>query len=512
MLRLGWGAGAVSVTLAVAGCGLGSGDDPDERGPSATGGEHLVYVPAFVPRSAWAVESDDAILLSRFGCLETLIRYESDGTLRPGLAESWEQSSPTEWTFTLREGVEFQDGTPMDARAVVGAVTHVLEAPTPARSFNSDTISGVEAVDDTTVRVSTPAADVLLPYRFASPNSGILAPKAYSGRQIDIEGTCTGPFAVAKAAQQSLTMERNEKYWGGVPKLATAEVRFVLDGDARVNQLLAGEADVIEGIPPSAQARLAGEDGVEILEDTQPRTTSIMLNASRPPFDDTRVRRALQHAVDTVAIAESVFEGGAVPAGGPFASSDPWAPEEAEPVTLDQDEAKRLLAEARVEPSSLHIELIAYNDQPAFADLAAVIQDQLSQIGVEVDILTGDYASFEPDLLEGDFDAVLLSRGYLVDVGDPAGYLSSDFTCEGGYNIAHYCDSEADVMIRQASATQDAETRHALYARIGDKLQADAAAVFLVLNSGLSATQPEVKGYEMHPLNFYGLTPELSIG
>src|SRR6266540_6031028 len=190
-------------------------------------------------------ETDDGILLSRAGCLETLLRYEPDGTLSENLATSWKQVKPTAWDFQLREGVKFQDGTPMDADAVVGALQHVLDAKTPARSFDPDVVSGVKAVDASTVEITTPAPDMLLPLRMASPNTGILAPKAYEGKQIDIKGTCTGPFTVVKEVpRQSLELERNDNYWGGKPNIASAEVRFVVDGATRVTQVQTGEAQI----------------------------------------------------------------------------------------------------------------------------------------------------------------------------------------------------------------------------------------------------------------------------
>ena len=112
-----------------------------------------------------------------------------------------------------------------------------------------------------------------------------------------------------------------------------------------------------------------------------------------------------------------------------------------------------------MDPESLTIELMAYNDRPEFPDLAAVIQDQLSKLGVDVKIRAGEYASMEPDMLSGDFDAALLSRGYLVDVADPGGYLLSDWACEAGYNIAHYCDPETDQQIKDAVAIEDTDGR-----------------------------------------------------
>ena len=165
--------------------------------------------------------------------------------------------------------------------------------------------------------------------------------------------------------------------------------------------------------------------------------------------------------MDTQAIVDGVYEGSGEPAVGPFGPDTDWAPEGAAPTPVDLDEARALLDQAGVDPESLSIELMAYNDRPEFADVAAVIQDQLGQLGVEVKIKAGEYAALEPDMLSGDFDASLLSRGYLVDVADPGGYLLSDWVCDGGYNIAHYCDPETDQMIDEATAIEDTDARNA---------------------------------------------------
>ena len=104
-----------------------------------------------------------------------------DGEPEPMLATEWNQVEPTTWEFALREGVTFQDGTPMDAEAVAGSLNHLLEVKTPARSFNPDVIAKVSATDESTVQITTPEPDALVPLRVASASSGILAPKAFEG-------------------------------------------------------------------------------------------------------------------------------------------------------------------------------------------------------------------------------------------------------------------------------------------------------------------------------------------
>jgi peptide/nickel transport system substrate-binding protein len=511
MTRIRWACGIALLAMAAAGCGMGDnggGGGDDAEG----GGGHLVYAEQFVPAAAWATETNDAHTLTRAGCLETLAKYSNDGELEPMLATEWNQVEPTTWEFTLRDEVKFQDGTPMDAEAVAGALTHVLEVPTPARAFNADVISAVEAKDESTVQVTTPTPDPLVPLRVANPNAGILSPKAYEGEQIDIQGTCTGPFTVtAEQPGESLTLEANEDYWGGDVTLDSAEVRFIIDGATRATQLQTGEAQIAKALPVANLAALEGDDNLAISELALTRTTTMLLNNSRPPFDDPLVRQAIRSAVDTGAIVDGVYEGRGEPAVGPFGPSTEWAPEGAAPTAVDLDEARALLDQAGVDPESLSIELMAYNDRPEFADVAAVIQDQLGQLGVKVKIKSAEAPALEPDALSGNFDAYLLSRGYLVDVAEPGGYLRSDWTCEGGYNIAHYCDPETDQLIADAVAIEDAAARSDAYAEIAEKLQSEAASVFLVHEHGVYGTQADVANFEPHPLEYYVLTADLAV-
>ena len=509
MRRLRWasGIGIAAVAMIAAGCGVSGGANNTSQGG------RLVYDEQLGPRANWATESDDAHALTHAGCLETLVKYGYDGNLEPMLATKWTQVDPTDWQFTLRDGVKFQNGSPLDADAVVGAIEHVLKAQVPARALNPKVISGVTAVDKSTVKVTTPAPDPMVPLRFASPNSGILAPQAYSGSQIDIKGTCTGPFTVTKEVPgQSLSLTANKSYWGGKPKIASAEVRFIPDGATRTTQIQTGEAQIVRGIPAASLASVKGADGVQTATVALPRTTVLLLNNAKPPFNNPLVRQAIQQALDPKAIVDGVYEGSGQPAVGPFAPGAPWAPSDAQAVGGNQDQARALFQQAGVDPKSLTFQLIAYTDRPEFPDLAAVIQAQLGKLGVKVKIKTSEYAGVEPDLLSGNFDAALLSRGYLVDVADPAGYFNSDWTCGGVYNIAHYCDKQTDQMIKDAAATQDQDARNQKYAEIATRLQSQAASVFLVHEQETWGLRSDVKGFKPHPLDYYVLTAGLSLG
>jgi peptide/nickel transport system substrate-binding protein len=138
--------------------------------------------------------------------------------------------------------------------------------------------------------------------------------------------------------------------------------------------------------------------------------------------------------------------------------------------------------------------------------------DVISKVSAtDESIRAGEYASLEPDLLSGNFDATLLSRGYLVDVADPGGYLLSDWACDGGYNIAHYCDPETDQMIQDAVGIENIDERNAAYQELATKLQSEAS-VFLLHEGAVWGTEADVANFQPHPLDYYVLTADLALG
>lgn len=509
MSRITWVGALVAGALTMSACTFTS-EAP--KGITAAGGGKVVYAETFPPVAAWALESDDAFTLMRAGCLEALVRYEADNSVVGGLAESWKQTKPTAWDFTLREGVTFQDGSPVNAEAVVGALEHALGVTAPARSFNPDVIAGVKALNQNTVRVSTKEPDILVPLRLAGPNSGILAPKAYAGKQIDIAGTCTGPFEVVQqVGRESLKLKANESYRGGDVALDSAEVRFLAEGDARATQIQTGEVQIASYIPPGPAVTIKQDEKIKLETREMPRTTGILLNNDRPPFDNPAARKALRSALNLDAITASVYEGAAKPAIGPFSPNWEWSPPGASPAPFDPKRAKRILADAGIDPSSMAFELVAYTDRAEFADLAAIIQDQLVAIGVKAKIKAGEYGALEPDLLDGKYDATLMSRGYLTDLADPVSYLKSDYGCKGSYNLSQYCDPATDALIEKATSATDAERRNKIYAQVAERLQDDAVSVFLVNETVNVAVSRDIENFRFHPLNHYVLTADLAV-
>ena len=479
----------------------------------AGGHKKITATDSFSPAAGWALETDDAFILSRAGCLESLARRDFDGSLEPSLAESWSRHSPTEWDFKIRAGVTFQDGAPLTAEVVSTALNALLTAAAPPRPFSPKAVKSVEAVDAMTVRITTPSPSVLLPFRLAAPNTGILSPAAHKGGGIDPVGHCTGPFEIVEhVPQQALILKRNDSYWGGDVALEAAELRFIPEGSGRATQLKTGEAQISANLPISEVLSLESNDKIEIQTVEQARTTSLYLNNKKAPLDNEKVRQAIQSAIDASAIAAAIYEGAARPAVGPFGPGDPWTPDDAAVIAHDKARSLALLKEAGVDASSIKLNLLAYVERAELPDLAAVVQAQLGDIGIAVELRIANYGALEPDLLAGNFDMLLLSRGYLSDVADPIGFLTADYSCEGGYNLSQFCDSEIDAKIDAAAAAEGAEERYALYKDIASDLHARAVTVFVVHQQRSDGHAANVQNYQVHPDAYYIFTPELSLG
>lgn len=422
-------------------------------GPARAQADRLVVADTFGGRAGWALETDDAFVLTSAGCMEMLTRIDHDGTVKPGLATSWTQTAATVWDFTLRAGVKFADGTPLDA--------------------------------------------------------GILSPNAFRGERINPVRACTGPFTIVEdVPRQMLRLERNPDYWGGAAGYARAELRVVPDGNVRATMVQTGEVAIARVLPVTELRQ--PPPNITVYATDIARITALYLNNARPPFNDVRVRQAVQAALDTTEIADSVYEGLARPAVGPFLPEAPWAPAGAAPVPRDLAKARALLAAAGVRPESLRIELLAYTERPELRDLASVVQAQLGELGIPVTIRIAAYASLEPALMAGEYQALLMSRNHLADVPDPGAFLAADYTCKGAFNLSQFCRPEIDAKVAEAVGTADASRRFALYAEVAAQLQRDAVSVFVVREQQRDAVSNSVRGFRMHPFNHYLITRDLS--
>ncbi|MFT3888988.1 MAG: ABC transporter substrate-binding protein [Arachnia sp.] len=388
------------------------------------------------PKAAMHPYSDDAFKYSRLSAAETLVRLDENAEPQPLLATQWKQTDDLTWVFTLRDGVTFQDGAPFTAEAVKGTIDHASASTTPPRALKGISLA-TEVTGDHEVTITTDIPDAMLPNRLASPQFSIFSPAAYGAADgsVNTVGTSTGPFQLTKInGSSTLTLERFDGYWGDVAVASGIDASFVPDGTARAAAIRAGEADVAETIPISQASLL---DPKTVNEVFMPRTTHIALNTASGPFADPAVRAAARAAIDQKTIADTIYEGHADAAVGILGPALPWAAELRGDVSSSTPPPK---------VDGVAITLATYTDRAENPEIAVQVQAQLEAAGFVVKQDVREYANLEEEMLNGGFDAVILSRNTMIDTGDPLSALMQDFSCDGGNNVSQLCDPALDTI------------------------------------------------------------------
>jgi peptide/nickel transport system substrate-binding protein len=503
-MRKACGYGAlVTAMCAMAACGANAAASP----------KTLVFAAPFAPTADWAVETDNSFYLTQAGVAEPLVGVTVDGDIKPGLATSWTQTDPLTWEFTLRHGVKFQNGQPFDAAAVANALTYVLHVKVPGYALNPQDLLSVTAVGTGVVRIGTGKPDVLVPDEMATPEAIILAPSAYIGNdRINPIGTGTGPFTMkASNLPQSITLKANPNYWGGPPHIQNAEIRYIPDAQTAASLLQAGDVQLAISVPAQSVPVLKSGRNLQVATKPLPRYAGLYLNNKKFPFTDLAVRQAIQSAIDVHAL-DTLLQGVAAPASGPFLSGAPYAPAGATPVAYDISHAQSLFASAGVDPTKLHLQLLAYTDRADLPIAAVAIQGMLSKLGITVTIKTAPYNTLAPLMLSGNYDMALSSRGYTEESPDPLGLFQEDYTCKGDFNIAQFCSPSFDSMVTTAEATSSRTARYGMYAQMASFLQANAINVFVYDDVELDGASANLHGYQIYSNEEYILTNNLAFG
>lgn len=447
-----------ATALVVSGCASG-GD-----GTAAPGGDRIKLAMMQPPTAALNPYSDDVMKISRWSTGETLVRIDEALEVQPLLATEWEQTDDLTWVFTLRDGVTFHDGTDFDAEAVKNSIDHAASATRPPRVIKGVTLT-TEITGDNEITVTTDVPDPLLINRLASPQMSILSAAAYlDDGNVTPVGTGTGPFELVELnGTSTATLDRYEDYWGDVAIASGIDVDFVPDGTARAGAIRSGEVDIAESIPVSQVTLLDPEHAHEVF---MPRTSFLTLNAQSGPFADPAVRAAARAAIESSTIVDTVYEGQADPATGLLGPAIEWA----EVMRGDVDSATK---PADVE--GITITLATYTDRAENPEIAVQLEKQLEDAGFIVEQDVREYVAMEGEMLDGAFDAVIVSRNTLLDMGDPLSFLSQDFTCAGGFNIAQVCDPAVDELIAQGMQLTGDERRQATMDAEAAILQLDVA-------------------------------------
>ncbi|MGH1482342.1 MAG: ABC transporter substrate-binding protein [Geminicoccales bacterium] len=396
--------------------------------------------------------------------MNRLVRPALDGKPSPDLAVSWESNEDaTVWTFNLREGVTFHDGSVFDAADVVYSLERVLdpEMDSPARSA-VQMIASVEAVDEKTVQITldTPFADMplqLLDYRLRIIPEG-------SGDTIATSGVGTGPFKVESFdAEGTTSLVANTDYWEGAPGVERMEVIGIPDGQARLQALLGGQLDMERGITAQQRTMLDASDQFSIQEIPTGNWRGLVFRTDVKPFDDLRVRQAVRLAADREELMKLV-QGG----GGVVACDTPVEPNDQYRADLncpqDIDRAKALLAEAGY-PDGIDVDVHVATLEPTWPTLAVAYQEQAAAAGIRVNVVQTPTDGYWSEVwMKKDVAATRWNERPADQVLHEV-YLSS-----AKWNESFFKDEGFDQLLADARRELDFDARKAIYVKAQEYL------------------------------------------
>ena len=453
-----------------------------------------------------------------------LMDYEpGTTTLRPELAESYEISPDGQtFTFKLRQGVKFHNGREMTADDVKYSLERVVNPKTqsPGSGFfasikgydevsggTSETLSGVTIVDPNTIKIELSRPDATFLHVMALNFAHVVPKEAVEEHGADFgkNPVGTGAFRMAEwTLGQRLVFERNADYWNnGLPYLDKITFEIGQEPIVALLRLQQGEVDVPgDGIPPAKFQEVMADPAQKerVVEGGQLHTGYITMNTTMAPFDNVKVRQAVNMAINKDRIVQ-LINNRAVPANQPLPPSMPGYDKEYQGYAYDVDKAKALLAEAG-HPDGFETELFAMNTDPN-PRIAQAIQQDLAAIGIKANIQSLAQANVIAAGGAKDGAPMIWSggMGWIADFPDPSNFYGPILGCggavPGGWNWAWYCNEELDKKAAEADSITDparADERYKMWSEIYGTIMEDAPWVPVFNEQRFTMRSPRMAG------------------
>lgn len=457
----------------------------------------------FDPALATDIRSGQAMSL----VYDNLVRFGAETDLLPGIARAWEVNAQgIVYTFHLRRNIFFQDGSPLSARDVVFSLERVLDPATRspqtwlfdriigAKAFmngKTDDVEGLRAPNDSTVVISISVPFAPFIQYLAMPSAAIVNQKLV--QHINEHPAGSGPWELKSWERDGeLVFIRNEAYWGRKAKIEKLRFRILSENMARSAEFEAGNLDLLE-IPevdlprwqndPNVQNHLLVQDGLDIYY--------IGMNCSRPPFNDLRLRQAMNLALDREKILKILLNGAATLASGPVPPS--LRGDELKPYPYDPEEARRLIINAGY-GDGLAVQLWVAGGTEMYQVLEAM-QSDWAAVGIQVDLLRSDWNVFKTAVREGKPDLYYLN--WRADYPDAENFLYPLFySTESMTKRNRYTSAQADSLIHLVQTLPAGERRQSLIVETNRFIFAAAPWVFLWHKRVYVMTQPWIENYQ----------------
>ena len=370
--------------------------------------------PNLDPTGGAAAAIDEVVYANVF---EGLTRFLADGSIAPALAESWSISDDgLIYTFALRSGVTFHDGTTLTAEDAKFSLDRArAEDSTNAQKALFAGISDVTAVDDTTLQVTLSAPNGGFLRNMAWGDAVIVAPESIEAAATAPVGT--GPFKLARWVQgDRIELEQNPDYWGDAPALEAATFKFISDPTAAFAAMMAGDIDAFPGYPaPETLAQFEADPRFKLLIGSTEGETILSTNNKSEALSDVKVRQAIAHAINRQEIIDGAMFGYGTPIGTHFAPHNPDYVDLTGQSAYDPEKSKALLAEAGYEGG---LTLTLKLPPPSYARRGGeIIANQLRAVGIETEVSNLEWAQWLEQVFKGkDYDLTIVSHTEPMDI------------------------------------------------------------------------------------------------
>lgn len=430
---------------------------------------------------------------------DTLVVLTEDMELEPGLAESWEQIDDLTWEFKIREGVKFHNGDELTPEDVKFTIERHMESPTVSHIL--ELVKSVEVIEDNKIIMNLDEPFAAIIAHLSHGSTGILNQKAVeeAGEDYGQRPMGTGPFKFVNwTTGDSIELERNDDYFGEGAKVKYLTFKNVTEGTSRTLGIETGEIDISYDIDPIDIKKLSEDENLVYISEPSFSVDYLGLNNLKEPFNDIRVRQALNYAINVEEIIEAVVEGDGEVALTPLQKDVFGATTDVKRYEYNPEKAKELLAEAGY-PDGFETSIMT-NDSGVRVRIAELIQGQLKAIGVDTRVQTLEWGAYLDATARGEHEMFML--GWSANTGDADYGLSSPYLSENhgeAGNRTFYSNEEFDRLVKAASKESDPEMRKELYKEAQQILLEDSPNVLLFHKMVNAGTQKYIKGFRVHP-------------
>lgn len=449
----------------------------------------------------------------RYGVAETLVRFNDAMEVKPWLADSWQFVDAHTVKLHIRDKVTFSNGKPLTAEAVKANFEDLLAVHNRAPKD-----LGIQAMHADgqylTIRSANPAT-VLLTY-LADPYSAIIdvSEKPKDGLYIG-----TGPFKATKVTEKSVSLVRNDSYWGGKPKLDGVEVVRITEGDTLTMALQKGDIDVAQGLPYSSLDLFKDTKAYTISSMPTSRVYQVAFNFDSPAMQDKAVREAIAMSIDKTQFADVLLKGNGLAAVGPFPSNTALGHMKLTAPAYNIEAAKKLLADAGYRDTDgdgyvdkngrpLTVRWLTYTSRQELPVLAEAAQATLKEVGIKVEVNATD--AYRSVLKQGNYD-VFAKAFVTAPTGEGSYYFKTNVLADAVDNVGHYNNPRIQELMAQLDQTTEPAVRQAIFQEMTQTVLDDAAFIYVAHLKMNLVMKHKVVNFKASPTDYYEFNKDVDM-